>query len=132
MPIASRCPPWQRTTGDRTYGTTWAATDYDLLPENAATLGEAKPYTMLAITPDGDYRFPVGTRKGVKLTGVWGWPAVPQSVKTATVLRAAWLFQRPNTPLGMAGNAEIGMVRVGRFDPDFERLLQPYRIEASG
>ena len=64
--------------GDRTYEDTWTATDYDLLPENAAA--DSEPYTTIAVAPGGDYSFPVGVRKGVKLTGVWGWPAVPGAV----------------------------------------------------
>jgi len=114
--------------GDRTYEDTWAATDYDLLPENAAAESEPEPYTTIAVAPDGDYAFPVGVRKGVKLTGVWGWPAVPGAVKQACLLRAAWIFNRRNTPLGLAGSADIGMVRVGRWDPDFEKMLETYRL----
>jgi hypothetical protein len=112
--------------GERAYGDVWTVSDYDLLPENAAADGW--PYDKLAVAPVGDYRFPVGVRKGVKLTGVWGWPSIPEGVKTATKLRAAWLFKRPDTPLGMAGSTDLGLVRVGRFDPDFERALEPYRL----
>lgn len=113
--------------GDRTYEDTWTATDYDLLPENAAGESEPEPYTTIAVAPDGDYSFPVGVRKGVKLTGVWGWPAVPSAVKYACLLRAAWIFKRRDTPLGLAGSADIGLVRVGRWDPDFEKMLETYR-----
>jgi hypothetical protein len=112
--------------GDRTYEDTWTATDYDLLPENAAA--DSEPYTTIAVAPGGDYSFPVGVRKGVKLTGVWGWPAVPGAVKQACLLRAAWIFNRRGTPLGLAGSADIGMVRVGRWDPDFEKMLETYRL----
>ena len=111
--------------GDRTYEDTWTATDYDLLPENAAA--DSEPYTTIAVAPGGDYGFPSGVRKGVKLTGVWGWPAVPGAVKQACLLRAAWIFNRRGTPLGLAGSADIGMVRVGRWDPDFEKMLETYR-----
>jgi len=38
--------------GDRTYEVTWAATDYDKMPFNAAAYSE--PYTWLATTPEGD------------------------------------------------------------------------------
>jgi hypothetical protein len=111
--------------GDRVYEATWTATDYDLLPENAAT--DSLPYTTLQIAPQGDYRFPVGLTKGVKLTGTWGWPAVPVEIKRACVLRAAWLFKRKDSPLGMAGNNDMGLVRVGRWDSDFEKLVETYR-----
>lgn len=53
--------------GDRTYETTWAATDYDLLPYNHP------PYQWLEVTPNGLNVFPA-VRKGVQIAGVWGWP----------------------------------------------------------
>jgi hypothetical protein len=111
---------------DRTYAYTWTATDYDLLPENAAAADE--PYTLLAEAPGGSYDFPVGVRKGVKLTGTWGWPAIPAEINRACLLRAAWLFKRKDSPLGVAGNSDLGVVRVGRWDPDFDKLIEPYRL----
>lgn len=56
--------------GDRTYENTWASTDYDLLPYNAAQFGE--PYTRLETTPDGNYSFPT-VSKGVELDAKWGY-----------------------------------------------------------
>jgi len=111
--------------GDRTYENTWASTDYDLRPDNAAADNE--PYTTLAVTPDGDYSFPVGVAKGVKLTGTWGWPAVPDAITRAAIIRATWLFKRRDTPLGISGNAELGIMRVGRWDSDFEKLTELFR-----
>lgn len=53
--------------GDRTYETTWAATDYDLLPYNDP------PYQWLEVAPNGLNVFPA-VRRGVQIAGVWGWP----------------------------------------------------------
>ena len=108
--------------GDRTYETTWAATDYDLLPENASTDGA--PFDQLATAPGGLYVFPAGVRRGVKLTGTWGWPRVPDRVRQACLIRAAWLFKRKDSPLGTTGSAELGIMRVGRWDPDYDRLIE--------
>jgi len=116
--------------GDRTYEDTWTATDYDLLPENASTDG--KPYTEIAVTPDGDYSFPVGIRKGLKLTGTWGWPAVPDPVNEACLIQAARVFKRKDTPFGISGSPEMGQMRIGRLDPDVLWLLEPYRFVAVG
>ena len=58
---------------------TWSATDYDLLPYNAAGLRE--PYTMIEATPDGLYTFP-GYAKAVEVVGVWGWWLDTLSVTT--------------------------------------------------
>lgn len=58
--------------GDRTYEITWALTDYDLLPENAALDGH--PYTYLNIAPLGQHTFPL-QRKGVQIVGKFGYCA---------------------------------------------------------
>lgn len=53
--------------GDRAYETTWAATDYDLLPYNDP------PYQWIEVAPNGLRAFP-SFRRGVEVAGVWGWP----------------------------------------------------------
>lgn len=111
--------------GDRTYEETWQTTDYDLLPENAAADG--LPYWELAITPNGSYTLPAGVRKGLKLTGVWGWPAAPDPVKEACLIQASRVFKRKDSPFGITGSPELGQMRLGRFDPDVAWLLEPYR-----
>lgn len=110
--------------GDRTYEDTWAATDYDLLPENAAADGW--PYTSIATSPDGDYSFP-RVRKGLKLTGTWGWSSVPPPVKEACLIQAFRIFKRKDAPFGIAGSPEMGQMRIGRLDPDVLWLLDVYR-----
>jgi len=118
------------TDGDRTYEDTWAASDYDLLPENAAADG--KPYTTIAVAQNGDYSLPVGVRKGLKLTGTWGWSAVPDPVSEACLIQAARVFKRKDTPFGISGSPEMGQMRIGRLDPDVLWLLEPYRFVAVG
>jgi hypothetical protein len=108
--------------GDRTYETVWAAGDYDLTPYNAA--GKDRPYTKIAVTPLGDYYFPAGVAKGVKLTGTWGWPKVPEQISGAVLMRAARLFKRRETPTGLSGNADLGIIRVNRFDGDYDELVE--------
>lgn len=109
--------------GDRTYETTWAATDYDLLPENAGT---DKPYLTIATSPAGYYRFPL-VRKGLKLTGTWGWPDTPPPVHEACLIQASRIFKRKDTPFGIAGSPEMGQMRIGRLDPDVKEFLDVYR-----
>ena len=109
---------------DRTYSTTWAATDYDLMPTNAASTD--RPYTWLEQAPDGDYNFPTRSL-GIKLTAVYGWPAVPAAVGEAALLWAERLFKRKDTPWGIAAFAELGEVRVLKeMDQDVVTLLKPF------
>jgi hypothetical protein len=66
-------------TSSRDSQDTWSASDYDLLPYNAA--GQREPYTMIEATPDGLYSFP-GYAKAVEIVGVWGWWLDTLSVTT--------------------------------------------------
>jgi len=91
--------------GDRTYETTWAATDYDAWPYNAAAIYE--PYTELRVTPQGTNSFPT-LPKGVKITGSWGWPAVPAEIAEACFLEAARTWQHAHSPSGVSASAELG------------------------
>jgi len=114
--------------GSRSYARVWAASDYDLTPENAAP---REPYTVLAISPLGNYTLPI-LRKGVRVTGVWGWPSVPEPVHEACLIQAARVFKRKDSPFGITGTPEYGQMRLGRFDPDVAWLLEPYRKIAVG
>lgn len=71
--------------------------------------------------------WPVGSGSRVRITARWGWPVVPDEVRQACLILAARLYARRNTPEGVLGQAEWGVVRVGRADPDVVELLLPYR-----
>jgi hypothetical protein len=76
--------------GDRTYETTWAATDYDLMPANASN--DSIPYTWIEITPNGNNSFPTQA-KGVQIVGKFGFPAVPADIEYACRLIAMRAYQ---------------------------------------
>jgi hypothetical protein len=40
------------------------------------------------------------------------------------------VFKRADSPLGVAGFGEFGVVRVTQLDPDVKALLEPYRRHA--
>jgi len=67
---------------DRDYDYTWAATDYDLIPDNGF------PKWRIETTPLGSYRFPVA-RRSVKIVGLFGYgdgySATPYIATGATV-----------------------------------------------
>lgn len=111
--------------GDRTYSETWAATDYELEPANAASA--SFPYTTLQIAPKGTKSFPV-LRRGLRIAGVWGWPAVPQPVAEATILMTIRLFKRTDAPFGIVGSTDLGNLQtLPSRDPDITAMLAPYR-----
>jgi hypothetical protein len=109
---------------DQLYTTVWATSDYMVEPVNNPRRGW--PWTrLLAI---GSYIFPFNLPQSVRVTGVWGWTAIPEEVKMACRLQASRFFVRRQSPFGIAGSPEIGTVRLSsRLDPDVELLLKPFR-----
>lgn len=120
-------------SGDGTFETVWASTDYQLLPYNAPYRGpEAEPWTKIAAI--GTQTFPwlsgsyLNRSDRVQITARWGWPAIPEAVTEATKIRAAALFHRKNSPQGIVSFDDFGAVRLGRGeDRDVMSLLAPYR-----
>lgn len=113
------------TTGDGSYDTTWASTDYQLEPLNADTDSEA--YAWWRIVAIDRYTFPVDARRTtLQVTAKFGWSAIPDDVNEACILRAAALFKRKEAVFGVAGFGQFGEVRITRRDPDVMELLHPY------
>jgi len=113
------------TDGDRTYETTWATTDYDLEPLNAAL--DSAPYTRISTTPAGRYGFPT-IAKSVQIVGKFGYATtVPAPVKEACLLQCERLYKRKDAIFGVLGSAEMGqMVVLPKLDPDVQLLLSGY------
>lgn len=110
---------------DGTAETSWTlTTDFIMGPYNA--LADGRPVNRLE--PTGNRTFPYGRHPGLVVTARWGWPAVPDEVKEATLLKAVRLFRRKDSPEGVAGSNEFGVVRISqREDPDVVMLLADFR-----
>ena len=116
------------TSDGDTFGTTWAAKDYQLEPLNGHVDGLTNhPATRIRAVDDFLFNL-LDQEATVRVTGVWGWSAVPTAVKQATVIQAARIFRRNDSPLGIAGFGDMGAVRVGvQLDPDVKHLIDVYR-----
>jgi len=117
----------QTSDGDE-FDTVWAAKDYQLEPLNGVVDG-LTGYPATRIRAVDDFLFNVLDGEAtVRITGVWGWAAVPIAVKQATIIQASRIFKRNDSPLGIAGFGEMGAVRVGtQLDPDVRQLIEVYR-----
>lgn len=105
---------------------TWAATDYQLEPLNGRAGGIVTPFTQIRAIDD--YLFPVfGGEATVRITGTFGWSSVPIAIKQATLMLAQRQFKRYDSPLGVTGFGELGVIRVMRIDPDVQALVSPFR-----
>lgn len=113
-----------QTGTDGTYTTTVSSSDVVAWPYNAVTNGGA--YCRLLVPT---YALPAssGGRATVKVTAQWGYSSVPDNVEEACRIKAARLFRRKDSPEGVAGTSEFGVVRISKYeDPDVAMLLAPY------
>jgi len=115
------------TGADGVFDVTWKTTDYQLEPLNGVSNGQAVPFTRIRAIQD--YLWPTaGGEATVRVRGVYGFPSVPLVITQATVLQSSRIFSRLQSPLGIAGFGEMGVVRVTRaLDPDVAALVEPYR-----
>lgn len=118
------------TADDGSFGTTISSANYQLEPTNGVADGiEGWPYTRIRLVESDT--FPTsGRRNRVQVTATWGWAAVPDAVEQACLILAAALYKTKDAPLGFAGGADVGLIRV-RDNPKAAMLLAPYR-RASG
>ena len=121
------------SNGDGAFDTTWTAdSDYQLNPLNGIAGGVQLPFTMIAAI--GDYLFPIyeprnsnAFQASVQVVGVWGFASIPTAVKQACIILSMRQFKRYDSPTGVMGFGDLGVMRVGRVDPDVEKLLMPFR-----
>ena len=108
-----------------TYGTTWTVdTDYTARLWDQTRSGS--PYSIIDAV--GGRWFPRAYRRPqrVQITAKYGWAAVPDEVTQATLIKAAQMFRRKDSPDGVAGGEGFGALRISRFqDPTVAELLNP-------
>jgi len=112
---------------DHTYSRVWVATDYDLEPYNAPYEPEPEPYTSIHIRQTAGNVFFANQPRSIRITGTWGWPAVPDVVREATLLQAARLFKRREVLFGVVnwGIGSVVKIQQSSLDPDILELIPP-------
>lgn len=110
------------TGGDGTYGSVVTSQVW-LGPDNALAHGE--PLTKVCAA---GAVFPVMGRPTVQVTAKWGWPDVPADISEAVLILASRLWSRKDSPQGVMGFGDLGVVRVSRADYDVMSLIDAYRV----
>ena len=107
--------------------------DIQLLPTNAPTdPPEPKPWTGMRAVGTKTFPWLVNTwlthLDRIQITARWGWPEIPADVVSATLMKAARLYHRKDSPQGIAGYGEFGPVRLSKTqDGDVCDMLDGYR-----
>ena len=117
---------------DGSFTQTWTASDYQLEPLNGVQAGQVWPYTRIRAREN--FLFPVENELAlVKVTGVWGWPAIPKAIEFACILQSQRFFKRFDSPTGVIGFGDMGAIRVARnLDPDIAQSIDQYRKDGYG
>lgn len=123
----------QTDTGDGTFSTTWASTDYQLTPLNADLNGFAYAWTKVEAIGSRLFPFSSTGRPTLRITASHGWSAIPDEVYQACVIRTVSILKRKDAPFGVAGFGEFGTsVRIRAEDPDVADLLMSFRRYGAG
>jgi hypothetical protein len=104
------------------YGSTWTTIDsatYDFAPDNA--LADFKPIEGIVRRGASWTTHP---RQRIRVTARHGWPSIPLAVKQATLIQATRYYLRKDSPEGVMGTAEWGLIRMSKVDPDVAELLK--------
>lgn len=109
------------TNRDGGFTTVLGPTDFQLLPRNNPSRSEPHPYYRLMLTWFSPSTNAVWLPYAeVKVTGYWGWPAVPEAIKAATIeLAAIWLFESPRATMTID---ELN--RVVRASPNAQNIVE--------
>lgn len=109
--------------GDQVYDR--SITDYRLAPFNAAS--EGRPWTKLIVRSSSAVQ-PTSADGAVQVTALWGWTAVPDTVKQATLIQAHRFFMRRDAAFGVAGSPDLGneLRLLSKLDPDVAVMLTRY------
>jgi len=112
---------------DGSFATVLTPVDYQPEPLNQSADGVTFPFNRLRPIEDG-YWPAYRQQATVRVQATFGWEEVPFAINQAAILQSMRLFKRLDSPLGVAGFGDFGVMRVSRFvDPDVEMLLSPYR-----
>jgi hypothetical protein len=119
--------------GDGIYEQTWTQNvNYQLRiadgQYNQMATGEAKPYTQVQVIGGSNFFpfiWPYVHLDRVQITGVFGWPQVPPAVTQAALIIASDWFKLKDAPWGVAGIADVGVIRV-QSNPWIHEQLRPY------
>lgn len=109
-------------------GTTWSLSNVDPRPWNGIVDGQTgwPFFNLYAVNTSWPY---FDDSAAVTVTAQWGWAAVPDAVKQATLIQATRLFGRKFSPQGVVTGQGDFVFRVSTItDPDVKQMLDRYRL----
>lgn len=121
---------------DGTYETTLTInTDFIVEPSNPRIIHITggttyyEPYNKITILDTrSSERFDPTIKNNVQVTAKWGYSAIPEDIKTATLIQALRYFKRKDTPFNTYGDVNTGVSELfSRIDPDVQTILKGHK-----
>jgi hypothetical protein len=121
---------------DGTFETTLTLnTDYIVEPTNPRVIKITggttyyEPYNKITILDTrSSERFDPSIKNNIEITAKWGYSAVPEDIKTATLIQALRYFKRKDTPFNTYGDINTGVSELfSRLDPDVQTILKRHK-----
>ena len=121
---------------DGTFETTLTLnTDYIVEPTNPRVITITggttyyEPYNKITILDTrSSERFDPTIKNNIQITAKWGYSAVPEDIKTATLIQALRYFKRKDTPFNTYGDINTGVSELfSRLDPDVQTILKGHK-----
>lgn len=112
--------------------TSWAATDYHLLPFNYAAKGEPIRCIEIDSVNGNQYSF-YGYPKGVKVTGIFGYSATPPAeINRACIAQTVYMFMQDKQAYQTASaGADVGSLSyTDTLHPTVAEILRQYKNKA--
>lgn len=117
-------------SGFGTYSTTWATSDYFTTPFNGVGQNGHTGWPTTRLCGRQTRWFTPALWPSVQVTAKWGWAAVPDEVKQATLMLAAELLASKDAPLGITA-VDVGGIQV-RGNLRVQSLLNPFTTATAG
>lgn len=127
--------------GDGTYEVDWTEDqEYQCLryqqQYNLRDLGTPRPRNFIQVISSGPpsvqgggwlpWVWPFTRQDRVKIDAVWGWDSVPANVTQAALYIAAEMFRAKDSPFGVSGIADLGIIKI-QASPWVVELLRAYK-----
>jgi hypothetical protein len=115
------------TDPDRDQTFSGTITNYVLLERNAVAKGRV--WTSLAIRNASAVQ-PFRRGEELRVHALFGWPAVPPTIKEACLLQSSRLVMRRDSPFGVAGSPTNGgseLRLLAKLDPDVDVMAKTYQ-----
>lgn len=118
---------------DGTYSTSWSSSDWQAQPVGGhGPAGQSGwPFRSVVAVNSRTFYKGVNRRPVVKVTGTWGWSAVPADIKVAALMVTEEMYKAVReAPFGTAGLSDFGPITI-RGNRRVQEILQPYKRMAA-